>query len=136
LFKRLDAADQLPVARALAGHARGSWRRRRTLLRLGDHAAAANAAAEASHKAAPTEPIHFYGAGVLARCVPLAQQDKALAADERDALAQNYGDQAIALLRQSLHSKPRPTAEQLRTDPYLAPLRARADFRKLVQEFE
>src|SRR5262249_35280433 len=39
-------------------------------------------------------------AGILARCVPLAEQDRQLSEQERQALAQTYGGQAINLLRQ------------------------------------
>jgi serine/threonine-protein kinase len=112
------------------------WCLAETLLRLGDHAAAADVAVEASRNAAPNEPVHVYAAGVLARCVPLVRQNRTLGADKRDALALSYGDQAMTSLRLGLGSKPRPTAEQLRADPYFAPLRPRADFQKLVQELK
>jgi hypothetical protein len=68
--------------------------------------------------------------------VPLAQQDQTLPEEKREVLAKTYGDQAMAMLRQGLLHGPGPGAGQLKEDPYLAPLRPRADFQNLVAELE
>jgi tetratricopeptide (TPR) repeat protein len=107
-----------------------------TLLRLGDHAAAARTAAELSRLFPGDEPVCRHAAGVLARSVPLAEQDRALPAEKREADARAYGDQAMALLREGLRHGPRPRPDQFKADPHLASLRPRADFQKLVQELE
>jgi hypothetical protein len=107
-----------------------------TLVRLGDHGAAVQAAAELP-KTFPTQESAYYQATrLLARCVPLAQQDKTLPEEKREMLAKTYGDQAMALLRQGLLYGPGPSAGQLKKDPYLVALRPRADFQKLVAELE
>jgi serine/threonine-protein kinase len=107
-----------------------------TLVRLGDHGAAVQAAAELP-KTFPTQESAYYQATrLLARCVPLAHQDQTLPEEKREVLAKTYGDQAMAMLRQGLLHGPGPGAGQLKKDPYLAPLRPRADFQKLVAELE
>src|SRR5262249_44661532 len=73
-------------------------------------------------------------AGLLARCVPLAERDPALPAETREALTKAYGDQAMALLRQGLRHG--PGSDRWKADPHLAPLRPRADFQKLVRDLE
>jgi tetratricopeptide (TPR) repeat protein len=107
-----------------------------TLICLRDHGAAALAAAELPRCFPKQEAAHLQAARFLARSVPLAEQDQALPAQKREELAKAYGDQALALLRQGLRHGPGPAVAQLREDPYLAPLRARADFQKLVEKLE
>jgi tetratricopeptide (TPR) repeat protein len=107
-----------------------------TLVRLGDHAAAAELAGELPRHLPPAEAVYRSVAGLLARCVPLAEQDRALPAEKRVALAEAYGAQAVALLRQGLRHGPGPGAERLKADPALAPLRPRADFQQLIREVE
>jgi serine/threonine-protein kinase len=68
-----------------------------TLLRLGDHAAAARAAAEVPRYSPSDESAYRRAAGLLARCVPLAERDPTLPVGKREALAKAYGDQAMAL---------------------------------------
>jgi tetratricopeptide (TPR) repeat protein len=106
------------------------------LLRLGDHAAAAQAAAELPRYVLPADQGCRYAAGALARCVPLAERDPALPAEARRALALAYGDRAMALLRRGLVQAPRAAVDQVKTTPYLAPLRPRPDFQRLVRELE
>ena len=107
-----------------------------TLIRLGDHGAAVQAAAELPKTFPTQESAYRQTARLLARCVPLAEQDQTLPVEKRDALAKAYGDQAMAMLRQGLLHGPGPGADQLKKDPYLASLRPRADFQKLVAELE
>jgi serine/threonine-protein kinase len=107
-----------------------------TLVRLEDHSAAAKAAAELPRYAPTKEWAYRWAARFLARCVPLAEQDQTLPAEKRKALAQAYGDQAMALLRQGLRHCPGPGPDQMKADPHLASLRPRADFQKLVRERE
>jgi eukaryotic-like serine/threonine-protein kinase len=106
------------------------------LVRLGDHAAAAQAAAEMPRPSGPDERVDHFAAGVLARCIPLAEQDSTLAVEKREALARAYGDQAMALLRQGFRRGSGPGLDRLKVDPNLAPLRPRADFQKLVRDLE
>jgi serine/threonine protein kinase len=103
-----------------------------TLVRLGDHKAAAKAAAELPRHLPKKGSAYQQGAAFLARCVSLAERDQALPAEQRVELARTYGDQALALLRH----EPGLGAERLKTDPHFASLRPRADFQRLVQELE
>jgi serine/threonine protein kinase/tetratricopeptide (TPR) repeat protein len=107
-----------------------------TLVRLGDHGAAVQAAAELPRCFPTQESAHRQAASYLARCMPLAQEDRTLPVEKRETLAKAYGDQAMALLRQGLVCGPRPGAGPLNKDPGLASLRPRADFQKLVREWE
>jgi serine/threonine protein kinase/tetratricopeptide (TPR) repeat protein len=107
-----------------------------TLVRLGDHEAAAKAAAELPRHFPKKGSAYCQAAAFLARCVPLAEQDPMLPPDKRKAQADAYGDQALALLRQGLRHPPGRSAEQLASDPHFAPLRPRADFRQLLRELE
>jgi hypothetical protein len=106
------------------------------LVRLGDHAAAVKAAAETPRPSDPDEGADRFWAGILARCISLAQKDSTLVVDKREATAKAYGDQAIALLRQGFQGGSRPSLAQLKADPNLAPLRPRADFQRLVKDLE
>ena len=105
-------------------------------LRLGDHAAAARAAAEMPRPSPPDERADRFAAGVLARCIPLAERDSALPAEKREALARAYGNQAMALVRQGSRRGAGAGLDRLKSDPNLAPLRRRADFQKLVRDLE
>jgi hypothetical protein len=118
--------------RALARHYRCLAE---AVVRLGDHAAAARAARETPRTSGPDEWDRFW-AGILARCIPLAEQDSTLAAEESEALARAYGDEAMALLRQGSRRGSGPGSDRLKADPNLAPLRQRADFQKLVRDLD
>jgi serine/threonine-protein kinase len=107
-----------------------------TLLRLGDHTGAAQAAEEMP----PLLPQHGEGnhaaARCLARCVPLAERDPALPREIGAALAQGYRDQALARLREALRHPSGPDWERVKTDPSFAPLRSGEDLQKLIGEWE
>jgi serine/threonine-protein kinase len=106
------------------------------LVRSGEHAAAARAAAEVP-PCFSADPSKFCrAAGLLGRCVPLAQQDQTVPMETRDSLAKTYGDQAMLLLKKGLQQKPGYDAKVLRKDPDLASIRSRPDFQDLVREVE
>jgi serine/threonine-protein kinase len=107
-----------------------------TLLRLGDHAGLAQTAAKLAGYFPPSAGLSLYTAGLLARCVPLAEKDPTLAREEREAQALAYGNQAMVLLLQGLHYMPRPTGKWVKTNPHYASLRRRADFQQVVRELE
>jgi serine/threonine protein kinase/tetratricopeptide (TPR) repeat protein len=107
-----------------------------TLVLLGEHAAAAQATAELP-VCFPANASKFRrAAGLLARCVPLAQQDQTVPMEKRDSLAKTYGDQAMLLLKKGLQQKPGYDAELLKKDTDLASIRSRPDFQELVREVE
>jgi tetratricopeptide (TPR) repeat protein len=120
-------------ARHLAHHFRVLAEAR---LQLGDHAAAAQAVAEMPHPSAYDARLDLFAATVLARCIPLVEQDSTLTAENRQPLAESYGERAVTLIRQSLRSRSASDLPRLKSDPNLAPLRQRADFQKLLGELE
>src|SRR5262249_9653415 len=134
---QLAALKLLPrhpaFGRALAGHYRVLAE---ALVRLGDHAAAAQTAAERPRPSPPDEAVGRFWAGILARCIPLAEQDSTLPAKNREALAKTYGDQAVGLLRLGFQRESGVSLDRLKADPNLAPLRPRADFQQLIRERE
>jgi tetratricopeptide (TPR) repeat protein len=106
------------------------------LVRLSDHRAAAQSAAEIPRPSGPDQQLDRFAAGILARCISLAEQDSALAVEKRESLARAYGDRAITLLRQGSRRVSNPALDQLNADPNLAPLHRRADFQKLIRDLE
>jgi serine/threonine-protein kinase len=106
-----------------------------TLLELGEHAGAAVAAADLARVAHEPAADAFKAAGLLSRCVPLAERDSKLPEGQRKELAQSYADQALAALRQAV-AKGYKDADHLKKDPDLDPLRGRDDFLKLLAELE
>jgi tetratricopeptide (TPR) repeat protein len=106
-----------------------------TLLELGDHAGAAVAAADLARIAFEPANDAYKAACFLARCIGLAQKDKALPQVQRQELARSYGDQAVQTLRQAL-AKGYKDIAHLQKDKDLEPLRDRDDFKKLLAEVE
>jgi serine/threonine-protein kinase len=106
-----------------------------TLLDLGEHAAAAEAAADVARIAFEPGNDAYSEACFLSRCVPLAQKDAKLPEARRKELARSYADRALAALRQAI-AKGYQDAANLTKDPDLDPLRGRDDFRKLLTEVE
>jgi tetratricopeptide (TPR) repeat protein len=85
-----------------------------TLIQLGDHAAAVDAALSLS--AADAEPQDCYHAACfVARCVPLAEKDDRLGAESRKTTLARYQDQAIAQLARALRD-PAVRLERLADD--------------------
>jgi serine/threonine-protein kinase len=107
----------------------------RALLELGDHAAAARAAAElpqASPRGWRENPL---AAEFLTRCAALAEKDSRLAEDQRRELAQDYAGRAVDLLRQAV-AKGFKDMEYLKKSSKLRALRGREDFKQLVRDLE
>jgi hypothetical protein len=102
-----------------------------TLLDLGDHAAAAEAAADLGRVAFHPAEDAYKAAGFFARCMPLAQQDDNLPQAQRQELARSYGDRAMEALRQALANGYKDITH-LQKDRDLDPLRPRDDFKKLL----
>jgi serine/threonine protein kinase/tetratricopeptide (TPR) repeat protein len=106
-----------------------------SLVQLGVHAEAARIAAELYRLYPERWPEYYQAAAFLARCVPLAETDAQKPAEQRAALAQSYGDQAVAALRQAV-KKGFTDAGRLKKDPAFAPLQSRADFQQLLSDLE
>ncbi len=108
------------------------WLLKDTLLDLGDHVAAAQAA-ENLPRLYPDDGTEYWNAaGILTRCLVAAGRDSKLAQAERKKQADAYGKQAVAMLRQAVR-KGYPKGGTLASDPAWAPLRDRKDFQQLVQ---
>jgi tetratricopeptide (TPR) repeat protein len=101
------------------------------LVRLGEHAAAAQVATEIPRCFPADGQAARLAAEILARCLSLATQDQATSAAQREALAKTYGDQAVALLKQCLQQDPAADAEKLKKEPKFDSLRSRPDFQEL-----
>jgi serine/threonine protein kinase len=106
-----------------------------TLIRLREHAEAARAARDSAAVRPENGADAYAAASLLARCVRLAAQDAQLPGAKGQQLAQEYADQAMDLLRASVHRGYR-NVKQLQEDAALEPLRPRADFRKLLAELD
>jgi tetratricopeptide (TPR) repeat protein len=106
-----------------------------TLLELGEHAAAAEAAADLARIAFNPGEDAYKAACFLSRCIPLAQQDKKLSDGRRQELARSYGDRAMEALRQAA-AKGYKDIAHLQRDKDLDALRQREDFRTLLAELE
>ena len=105
------------------------------LVKLGQHAAAAQAA-EGLAAVFPKDFRDCYGAACyLAMCATLVEKDGKLSPEKRKELAQTYGKRGVQLLREAMKRGYR-AINQLKKDPELNPLRARADFGQLVRELE
>jgi len=101
------------------------------ILQLKDHAAGADAAA-ALAKVDPGNPaVRFDAARYLAWCIRVADADAQLAADKRAQLARDYGNQAIAELKEAIRLGVRDP-QQIKSHRDLEPLRQREDFQQLV----
>jgi serine/threonine protein kinase len=104
----------------------------------GDHAGAAAAAADVARDIPNWQALPQLSAQ-LVRCIGLARTDKTLTEDERQKKAVAYGEQALAVLRQSVANGFRNAAalrelkelEVLRTDPAFRPA-----FEKLLAEIK
>jgi serine/threonine-protein kinase len=106
-----------------------------TLLDLGEHTSAAEAATDLARIAFEPANDTYRAAGFLSRCAPLAEKDASLTEDKRLELAKSYGDRAMELLRQAVASGHKD-AVNLKKDSDLDPLRSRDDFKKLLADME
>jgi eukaryotic-like serine/threonine-protein kinase len=105
-----------------------------TRLALGEHAEAARVAAELPGIFPTRGPDCVLAAGLLARCIALAENDPRLPPDRRQALSTRYADQAMEILRQGVARGYRD-AERLTRPPFTA-LQQRADFQGLLGELK
>ncbi|HYT95604.1 MAG TPA: protein kinase, partial [Gemmataceae bacterium] len=108
-------------------------------LAFGDHARAARLAEELSGCIIKKEKAYADAAALLSECIACVESHKDLPSVERRVLAQQYGDQAVAWLRQGLVENRYPPAvllQDLRRDHPWRPLRGRADFQQLLAELE
>ncbi len=102
-----------------------------TLIKLGEHADAAKTVAQLVNDSPGSASDRFRAGALLARCVPLAANDKRLESTRRADLAQAYANESVELLRDSLKRGHRDD-EALKSDHSFDALRLRADFRELL----
>jgi serine/threonine-protein kinase len=126
-FAAAPQRDRLRLGRAAA------------LARAGDHArATAEANALAQSKRLRGDTLYDL-ACVWSVASAAARRDTKLPTPDRDQLAERYTSRAIALLTKTLaagYFKLPAKVEHLKKDKDLDPLRARADFKKLLAELE
>jgi serine/threonine protein kinase/Tfp pilus assembly protein PilF len=84
------------------------------LLELGDHAGAARIAEKMPSAWSDAGQGSNRAARVLARCVPLAEQDTKLAPEDRKALARAYAERSRDLMREAARVAPDRNAPELR----------------------
>jgi hypothetical protein len=103
------------------------------LVRAGEHEKAAAVIVELPRAFRDGWRVSYLAAGLLSRCVPLAEKDGGLPEAKRKELARKYGRQAVEVLRTAVQQgfKRYPSLE---ADPAFAPLRPRADFQELLRE--
>jgi hypothetical protein len=73
----------------------------------------------------------YQWASYIARCIPLAEKDLELSAEERQRLMEQYGNQALELLR-AAQRKGAKELPRLARDAAFQPLRGREEFKKLL----
>jgi hypothetical protein len=129
----LNANPRQPVFRAFyRNNLRGMSR---MLVKLSDHADAARRAEEFAQIGVEPALDCYVAACLLSLCAPLATKDTKLPETKRTALAKQYADRAIELLRQAV-TKGWNDAAHMKKDPDLDRLRQRDDFKKLLAELE
>jgi serine/threonine-protein kinase len=133
LQKALDANPRNPSYRGVLRECRRELAA--TLVELGEHAGAAEAAADLARVAYEPAGDAYKAAGFFAHCIPLAEKDEKVPEARRKELAKSYGDRAVEALRQAV-AKGYKDADHLKKDPDLDPLRGRDDFQKLLAEVE
>jgi serine/threonine protein kinase/tetratricopeptide (TPR) repeat protein len=107
-----------------------------TLVQLNDHGGAVKAAAGYVQAGAPGDwQTFFRGARLIARCIPLAENDTQLSLEKRKDLVQSYGDQAVHWLRQARERGPLEAAT-VQSQADLKPLQSRGDFQRLLAEMK
>jgi tetratricopeptide (TPR) repeat protein len=101
-----------------------------TLLELGEHAAAAEAATRMANLRWVDWNTRYQAAVLVARCIPLAEKDDRLSSEQRQTQAEAYASRAVSLIRQTLRDKG-VEVDRLRKEPAFEPLRHRTDFQAL-----
>jgi serine/threonine-protein kinase len=139
VLERAVTAQQAALTRSPGNPAyqqllRGHYKfQARVLGQLGDHRRTAEVA-ESLAALGSWQDCHE-SARMLARCVPLAEKDPALAEGKRKELAQEYASRAVKRLGQALQRGLRG-ADSLRRDAAFEPIRSRPDFQKLLADLE
>jgi serine/threonine-protein kinase len=129
----LEANPRHPYYRRFYRNNRGALAE--ALVALGEHRAAAAAASQVVAAAVEPADDAYKAAGLLARCVPLAEKDTHLSDPQRRELTQSYSDQAMAALRQAVRNGYRDTAH-MEKDAALDPLHSLADFKQVLRELK
>jgi hypothetical protein len=116
------------------------WRRRadhtmllRALVDLERHAEAVRAARDYAREFPDDPEVAYDAACCIARCVPLAERDPKLSAEERQETADEYGRMAAQQLREAVQAGYRD-ARHMQANGDLDPLRGRQDFRDLMSD--
>jgi tetratricopeptide (TPR) repeat protein/tRNA A-37 threonylcarbamoyl transferase component Bud32 len=103
---------------------------------LGLHQDAAKTVAASSKFTSGDQPAYqVASAGFMARCVSLAEKDKALPADKGKALAKSYGDQAIGMLKQAVDKGYKDVKNLKASDDFEA-IRSWPEFQQIVRTLE
>jgi tetratricopeptide (TPR) repeat protein len=100
-------------------------------LRSADHAAVAKRLGEYRKRMLPHGWRAEDMAYEFAQCLPLVERDPKLGAEEKGRLRAEYGDEAVALLRQAL-ARGVLNPGRWENEPLLMPLREREDFQRLL----
>jgi eukaryotic-like serine/threonine-protein kinase len=103
-----------------------------TLVHLGDHAAAAQAAAALPRVFGDRAQDYYYAACFVVRCMPLVKTDKHLDATARQQLTLRYGDQAVDLLREAVRHDCKDLHRLTDEQAKFQPLEQRRDFRQIL----
>src|SRR5262249_54305249 len=111
------------------------WVLAECLVELGDHGATSRAGEQWIKSAVDAKTDNYNAARCLARCVSAAQKDKELTGVQRQELVEKYSERAVALLKQAIVNGFQDV-EAMKKDQVLAPLRERADFKKLLADLE
>jgi serine/threonine protein kinase/tetratricopeptide (TPR) repeat protein len=111
------------------------WWLGQTLVDLGDHAAAADVAAQLTQAAVDQRVDVYNAACIWARCADLAGRDPRLSEAQRQERAKAPGDRAMAALRQVVQNGYEDVAH-MKKDSDLDALRPRSDFQRLLAEME
>src|SRR5262249_30682011 len=104
-------------------------------VRRGQHARAAETAAELARLRTDNAEDAYDAACILVKCVKAAEQDQKTAEDMRKGLHDRYTDRALGLLREAM-KRGYKDIEHMKKDDDLASLRANPDFQKLLAELQ
>jgi hypothetical protein len=135
----LLGVEQARVGRDLRRRADDNRRRAdryalvRALVDQERHAEAVRAAQEYAREFPDDGVVAYNAACYIARCVPLAERDPKLGAEERQKTSDEYGRLAVQQLRQAIQAGYRDV-KHMKADSDLDPLRPRQDFRELLAE--
>jgi len=103
------------------------------LIRQGEHARAAETAAEAPRLFPDKWQEWIRAASYLANCIPLAEKDLRLSEKERRAVAQSYAKRAVRALSEAV-ARGCPDLPEHAKSRVFDPLRSREDFAELLRE--